>query len=79
MNQKEKKDIVNRCLDEIEAAYRSMVKSKVDQETIFMCKSWVRQQRKVLKEIGYIGSIPRQPRIMSKCYKDQGSLFDEDA
>jgi len=78
MNQKDRKSQVNRCLDEIEAAYRLMVQKKVDKETIDKCKSWVRQQRKALKEIGYIGSIPRQPRIMSKYYKDQGSILDEE-
>ena len=73
-----KKDDSDRCLDEIEAAYAVMCKRKSDKETLEMCKSWVRKQRIILKEIGYKGSIPRQPRIMKKYQKEEGSLFDED-
>lgn len=64
------------CLDEIEAAYNTMVSSKVNKDIITKCKGWARKHRNMLKDMGYKGRIPRQPKIMKK-YQDEGDLFDE--
>jgi hypothetical protein len=76
MTKKGKRDQINICLDEIEAAYRIMVLSKSNKKIISNCKSWARKHRKILKEMKYKGKIPRQPRIMKRYY-EEGNLFNE--
>jgi hypothetical protein len=71
-----KQDEINRCLDEIEAAYRVMVKNKSDKKALSNARGWVRKHKAILKELGYKGEIPRQPRIMKK-YSEKGDLFNE--
>ena len=77
MDGKTKKEEINRCLDEIEAAYAYMVSNKSNRKGLSDAKSWVRKHKAMLKELGYKGEIPRQPRIMKK-YAEKGDLFKED-
>ena len=77
------KDETNRCLDEIEAAYEIILKRGNDQEAVLKCKSCVRQHKAILKEIGYKGKTPRQPKLTKQRKAKAGeesekSLFDDE-
>jgi len=76
MDKKERKNQIDICLDEIEAAYGIMNKSKSSKKTLSNCRGWVRRHKAILKELKYKGKVPRQPRIMKKYAKDE-NLFTE--
>jgi len=74
----DKQDEINRCLDEIEAANSLILKSSNDKEVVLKCKGWVRIHKIMLKEMGYKGKIPRQPKLTKqRKAKLQKSLFDD--
>ena len=73
-----RKEEIDRCLDEIEAAYAIMVKRKKDKQVVSKCKSWVRQHKAILKELNYKGKIPRQPKLMKGKTEVKGNLFEEE-
>ena len=74
MDKKERKAEIDRCLDEIEAAYRVLAKKSSDKKTISKCKGWARKHKAILKELNYKGKIPRQPKIMKR---DEGLFQPE--
>jgi len=48
------------ALDEIDSAYELM--GGANKEKLKYINSWVRKQKEALKEAGYSGKVPRQPR-----------------
>lgn len=78
MDKAARKDEINRCLDEIEAAYRIMVKKKATKEVQSKCKGWVRKHKAILKELNYKGKIPRQPKTEKKPIKEKTLFEDEE-
>jgi len=75
MDKQERKYEINRCLDEIEAAYEIMINKKSNKKTLSNCRGWVRKHKVILNELKYKGKIARQPKIMKK-YAEE-NLFTE--
>ena len=59
MNNKDRKFIVNSCLDEIDACYDKIESGKVSKDAQGKFMGWVRKQREILKEVKYRGKMRR--------------------
>jgi hypothetical protein len=59
----DRKDKIKVCLDEIEAAYVIMGKSRTKKQACSKCRGWIKRQKDILKELKYRGKIPRKKRV----------------
>jgi hypothetical protein len=57
---------VDSALDEIDAAFGMIADGAITNKQYSTIKGWVRRQREKLKELGYKGKIPRQPKAKIK-------------
>jgi hypothetical protein len=60
------------CLDEIEAAQASLLKSPADGGRVL--RGWIRRQKAILKEFGYTGKISRRTRCSKKIRSSKASV-----
>jgi len=54
------------CLDEIDSAYNRIASGPLTMMQISAMKSWVREQKKKLKEMDYLIPVRRQPKARVK-------------
>ena len=54
------------CLDEIDSAYNRIASGPLTVMQISAMKSWVREQKKRLRELDYLIPVRRQPKARIK-------------